>query len=217
MKITGAIFDFDGTLFDSMFIWRNAGAGYLEHIGLKDKDDPSPLFVDLTLREAAKLMREKYGLSTTNEEIVRDVYRYIKMRYLAEAKPKNDILPFLDKLKAAGIPLCIATATDKDPVSAALEKYGMLGYFGEIFTADSVGSGKTKPKIFRDALAFLGTEKETTWVFEDALYAARTAKADGFHVVGIYDESEPGKDELASLADVYIHEYRELDSYFDSL
>ena len=57
----------------------------------------------------------------------------------------------------------------------------------------------------------IGTEKETTWVFEDALYAAKTAKANGYNVVGIFDKSEPNQDELKELVDKYIHNYKELE------
>jgi phosphoglycolate phosphatase-like HAD superfamily hydrolase len=57
----------------------------------------------------------------------------------------------------------------------------------------------------------LGTEKQTTWIFEDALYAAKTAKKAGYKVVGIYDKSEPEQEELKNLVDIYINNYSELD------
>ena len=60
-------------------------------------------------------------------------------------------------------------------------------------------------------LSELGTEKSSTWIFEDALYAAKTAKANGYKVVGIYDASEPEQEKLKELVNVYIHNYNELD------
>ena len=56
-----------------------------------------------------------------------------------------------------------------------------------------------------------GTDKKTTWVFEDALYAAKTAKANGYNVVGIYDKSEPNQEELKEIVDIYINNYSELE------
>ena len=56
-------------------------------------------------------------------------------------------------------------------------------------------------------------EKETTWVFEDAVYAAKTAKANGYNVVGIYDKSEPKQEELKEIVDIYINNYSELEIF----
>ena len=77
--------------------------------------------------------------------------------------------------------------------------------------AYTVGASKTEPKVYDVVLNELGTDKETTWIFEDALYASKTAKANGYNVVGIYDKSEPCQDELKELVDIYIHKYQELD------
>ena len=87
----------------------------------------------------------------------------------------------------------------------------MFHYFEEIYSTYTVGASKTEPKVYDVVLNALGTEKETTWVFEDALYAAKTAKKAGYNVVGIYDKSEPEQEELKNLVDIYIHNYSELD------
>lgn len=210
MKITGAIFDFDGTVFDSMDIWRDIGMKYLRHIGLEAGADMADSFFNMATRKAIADAKVKYSLEETEEELASGLNDFLKMRYFAEGKPKNDILDFLGRLKGKGVKMCIATASDRKPVSAALEKYGMLDYFSEIFCVSSVGVGKGKPDIFRTAHSFLGTEKSTTWVFEDAYYAAKTAKSDGFPVVGVYDKTEPLSEELKNLADIYIRKYSEI-------
>lgn len=210
MQIEGAIFDFDGTLFDSMAIWQDLGMKYLQHLGFEAGEEISALFFNMSTRRAIMEARKRYAMTMSEQEIADGLNAFLQIRYLNEGKPKNDIIKFLDKLKNAGVKMCIATASDVAPVSAALKKYDMLGYFSEIFSVSSVGKGKGSPDIFRTALSFLETKKEKTWIFEDALYAARTAKADGFNLVGVYDESEPGKDELKELADIYIEKYEEL-------
>ena len=92
-----------------------------------------------------------------------------------------------------------------------MEKFNMLYYFSSIYSTYTVGASKTEPKVYDVVLGELGTDKETTWVFEDALYAAKTAKANGYNVVGIYDKSEPNQEELKRLVDSYINDYSELD------
>ena len=87
----------------------------------------------------------------------------------------------------------------------------MLQYFSCIYSTYTVGASKTEPKVYDVVLNELGTDKETTWIFEDALYAAKTAKKAGYNVVGIYDKSELEQEELKKFVDIYIHNYSELD------
>ncbi len=211
MKITGAVFDFDGTLFDSMKIWEDIGDSYLKHIGQKPSKDISDIFLKSTLSTDAEAIKTKYGIGQSIETITDDIIDHLTERYLTQAKPKNDIIQFLEKLKASGVKMCIATATDEKPVKAALKKYNMLSYFGAIFTPSNVGEEKTNPKMFREALQFLRTDKDTTWVFEDALYAAKTAKEDGFKVVGVYDKSEVHGEDMRRITDVYITLFSEIE------
>lgn len=211
MNITGAIFDFDGTLFDSMHVWKGIKYNFFESIGIKLTKDDEEAFKDLFLRELFYLAIERFNLKYTYEELLSMLFEYIKGRYLNETEPKNDIIEFLDKLKSKGVKMGIATATGETALVAMLEKYGMLHYFTPIYSTYTVGASKTEPKVYDVVLNELGTEKETTWVFEDALYAAKTAKANGYNVVGIYDKSEPLQDELKEIVDIYIHDYSELD------
>lgn len=211
MKITGAIFDFDGTLFDSMHVWKGIKYNFFESIDIKLTKEDEEAFKGLFLRELFYLAIERFNLKYTYEELLEKLFVYIKSRYLAETEPKNDIIELLEKLKSKGVKMGIATATGETALVAVLEKYGMLHYFSPIYSTYTVGASKTEPKVYDVVLDELGTEKETTWVFEDALYAAKTAKANGYNVVGIYDVSEPKQDELKELVDIYIHDYSELD------
>ncbi|MBO5933928.1 MAG: HAD family phosphatase [Clostridia bacterium] len=211
MKITGAIFDFDGTLFDSMHVWKGIRYKFFDRIGLVLSDEDEEAFKGLYLRESLILAKQRFDMKETQEELYAKFFDMIKEMYLADTEPKNDIIDFLEKLKAKGVKMGIATATGEPALEAVLEKYGMLHYFDVILSTYTVGAAKTEPKVYDVVLEKLGTDKETTWIFEDALYAATTAKKNGYNVVGIYDKSEEKTDELKELADVYIHNYSELD------
>lgn len=210
MNITGAIFDFDGTLFDSMPIWKGIRDKFFDRIGLRLSKEDEEAFRGLYLRESLILAKERFEIKETYEELLSMFFDYIKERYLAEAVPKNDIIDFLEKLKARGVRMGIATATGEPALEAVLEKYGMLGYFSAIYSTYTVGASKREPKVYDVVLQKIGTEKESTWVFEDALYAAKTAKENGYNLVGIFDESEENTDELRRIADMYIHNYNEI-------
>lgn len=211
MNITGAIFDFDGTLFDSMHVWKGIRYKFFEILGLELTPEEEELFKGLFLRESLNLAIERFNLNKSYEELLEMLFDYIKSRYLAETEPKNDIIDFLEKLKSKGVKMGIATATGESALLAVLEKYGMTDYFSAVYSTYTVGASKTEPKVYDVVLEAIGTNKETTWVFEDALYAAKTAKANGYNVVGIYDKSEPKQEELKSLVDIYIHNYAELE------
>ena len=211
MNITGAIFDFDGTLFDSMHVWKGVRYKFFDRIGLVLNEEDEEAFRGLYLRESIILAKERFGLKETTNELFAKFFELIKELYLADTEPKNDIIEFLEKLKSKGVKMGIATATGEPALEAVLEKYNMLHYFDAIYSTYTVGAAKTEPKVYDVVLDAIGTDKETTWIFEDALYAATTAKKNGYKVVGIYDKSEEKTDELKEFVDVYIHNYSEID------
>jgi len=211
MKIGGAIFDLDGTLLDSMSIWDTIGEEYLRSRGIEPHENLNEIFKSMSLYQAARYYQTEYGLTDSADAIMTGVNSMIRHYYTDEALPKTGVTEFLAELKNRRVKMCIATATDRHLAEAALSRTGLLSYFGEIFTCSSVGYGKDRPDIFHAAHRFLQTPKNSTWVFEDALYAVRTAKSAGYHVVGVYDRSEPNIDEIRGLADLYIRSFEEME------
>lgn len=209
MKWKGAIFDVDGTLLDSMWIWDSMGEDYLRSLGIEPKTDIREKLRPMSLYQAACYFRSEYGICDSAEQIMDGVNRRIAHFYTEEVLPKYGAEHFLSRLKASGVNMCIATATDIGLIEVALERCGMAKYFSKIFTCAMVGEGKDSPAIYDASLAFLSTAKKETIVFEDALHAAKTAKAAGYTVAAVYDASEPGQKELAEIADYYLKDYKE--------
>ncbi len=206
MKLQGAIFDVDGTLLDSMSIWDTIGSDYLRSIGYEPRERLNEVFKNMSLLQAAEYYRHEYGVTRSVGEIMDGVNAMLERFYRYEAPLKPGAAELLARLRQADIRLCIATATDRYLVEAALERCGVLSWFDKIFTCNEVGRGKDEPVIFEAALDFLGTEKSKTIVFDDALYAVRTAKQAGFPVAAVYDVHEPAQGELRALADVYLED-----------
>ena len=205
--IKGAIFDLDGTLVDSMFIWDTIGEDYLRTLGKEPHEDLKETFMTLTLEEAAEYYRTHYGVTLSVKEIVDGVNTMVEGIYRTRVALKQGVADFLAQLKENGTRMCIATVTDRYLVEETLDRLGILQYFSEIFTCAEVGYGKDKPIIYRKALEHLGTTKNETYVFEDSLFALKTAKADGFTTVGVYDRHENRQDNLKNLADYYIVDF----------
>lgn len=212
--IEGAIFDFDGTLFDSMFVWDTIGEEYLRSIGYCPRENLNKTIKAMSLYQAACYYRSEYGVLLSTDDIISGVNQMIEHYYTEIIQPKPGIIDLLRKLRDVGCRLCIATATDRYLIQAALTRCKM-DCFSEIFTCASVGSGKDEPAIFREALSHLGTDKQKTLVFEDAAYAVNTAKQDGFTVVGVYDKYEESHEEVERIADFYLQDYTGLSDFWD--
>lgn len=210
MEIKGIIFDFDGTLFDSMGIWVNAGDLYLKSIGQEPEKELWKTLKTRSLKQAAVYLKKRYALSASIEEIMQGINKTVEDFYFYHAMPKKNVLPVLLALREKGVKMCIATATDRYQVEAALKRCQMLHFFDAIFTCSEVGHGKDEPDIFLRANQFLQTNKWETAVFEDAYYAAKTAKEAGFFVVGVADPYEKNCDQLKELADLYIRDFSEI-------
>ena len=212
--LKGAIFDFDGTLFDSMFIWNTAGETYLRSIGIEPREDLWKVLKTMSLLQSATYIREKYAVELTLEEIMDGINRTVENFYFHTVQPKEGVITLLEQMKVKGIKMCIATATDRYQVNAALKRCCMEHFFSEIFTCTDVGHGKDEPFIFRKAMDYLGTTRANTVVFEDAYHAAKTAKADGFVTVAVYDPHEEKQKELQALSDFYFENYTETDTFW---
>ena len=207
--LKGAIFDFDGTLLDSMFIWDTIGEDYLRTLGKEPHEDLKETFMTLTLEEAAEYYREHYKVTLSVTEIVDSINAMVEGIYRTKVTLKPGVMAYLRLLKERGVKMCVATVTDRYLVEDTLERLGILHYFSEIFTCAEVGYGKDKPIIYQKALEHLGTAKEETFVFEDSLFALETAKTDGFPTVGVYDMHESRQEEMKRLADCYVRSFEE--------
>ena len=210
MRIRGAIFDVDGTLLDSMFIWDTIGEAYLRSIGYQPKENLNETFKNMSLHQAACYYQTEYGVTLSIDQIMDGVNAMLERYYRFEVPLKPGVAELLERLRQSGVKLCIATATDRHLVEAALDRCGVLSCFGEIFTCNEVGHGKDEPDIFEVALRFLGTRREETLVFDDALYAVRTAKEAGFPVAAVYDSHERSQAEVRARSDLYLEDLTQL-------
>ncbi len=210
MNITGAIFDFDGTLFDSMPLWKGLKFEFFESLGITLTDKDRKDFSGLFLMDAIPLAKQRFEFKESKQELFEMFFELLSEKYLEKALPKNNIIPFLEKLKNKGVKMGIATATGEAALIPLLQKFNMLQYFSAIYSTYTVGAPKSQPRVYDVVLAQLGVDKSSTWIFEDALYAAKTAKQSGYNVVGIFDNSEKNPQELKEIADIYISDYNEI-------
>lgn len=205
MKLKGVIFDVDGTLIDSMSIWDDIVVNLLEKRGIVPTEEFLKSVRPLAAFQSATLVREKFKLSVTNEEVFHELNTMAESYYINHIKLKPHAKELLEGFKKAGVKICIATANERYLVEAALNRLDVAEYFEFIITSTDVGAGKEEPTIFLKALELLNTKIEETIIFEDSDLAIKTAKKIGFKVVGVYDEAFADKAEvIKETADSYI-------------
>ncbi len=215
MNFNAVIFDLDGTLLDSMYIWDTLAEDYLKSIGVEAKPGLCDAVNTLMMEDAAVYLKEEYSLPYPTEKILADIFAIVDDFYFNTSVLKDGVLDFLTQLNNLGIKMCIATASERYVVEAALKRCLVFDFFDRIFTCSEVGYSKTDPKIFFEAAEFLGEQPKDILVFEDALFAAQTAKNAGFKVCGIYDPSEKCITELKRTVDFYINSFKEAGDLID--
>ena len=210
MKIRGAIFDMDGTLIDSLsfweHLWSEIGAHYLADPTFRPRLEDDRRIRTMIYREGIAYIWQTYRIPTPLDEFLAFALRGLTEFYKTVARPKEGALALLGALRAKGIPMCLASATAKSEVVAALEYHGMLGYFDAVISCADIGVGKDKPDIYLEALRLLDLPPEETCLFEDSYVALETGKSIGLRTAGVFDRYNFGQDRLRAAAEIYLGE-----------
>ena len=208
--IKGAIFDIDGVLLDSMGIWDDLGARYLQSIGKIPEEGLNKILFSMSMEQGADYLNEHYSLNKQTDEIVKGLGRMLETFYFDEVPGKRGSKELLEYLKEQNIKMAAATSSPREHVEKALSRNGLIGFIDRIFTTGEVGVSKHSSDIYNLAADFLGTKPEETLVFEDSLYALKTAKNAGYVSIGVYDsKGESDQTGLKNTADIYLKDLKD--------
>lgn len=207
-KVKGVIFDLDGTLVDSMWVWNAIDREFLGDYGYQVPIDLNSRIGGMSFTETAEYFQEHFSLPLTVEEIKERWNEMAFDKYCHEVCLKPGAEAFLKHLKARGIPLGIATSNSRRLVEQVLKSHGIDGYFAFIVTACEVKAGKPAPDIYLKAAENLGVLPEECLVFEDIPAGILAGKAAGMLTCAVEDFwSRDKREELLRLADYYIEGY----------
>ena len=216
--IKGIIFDIDGVLLDSLGIWDDLGARYLMSIGVKPEEGLNEILFSMSMEQGSTYLNEHYNLQKTDAEVSAGISQMLEDFYFDEVLPKPGAKELLEFMRSKGMRITAATSSPRIHVEKALERNGMLAYIDKLFTNTEVGASKHEPKIYNEAAAYMGTKPEETLVFEDSLYALKTAKDAGFVTAGVYDiKGETDQEGVKNTGDFYIKELNEFPLLFEQL
>jgi HAD superfamily hydrolase (TIGR01509 family) len=204
------IFDVDGTLFDSMSFWDDAGKLFLESVGIYAKEDLSHTLLSMTMKEGAEYLIKNYVPQMTIDEVLQGIIDVMNDAYRNKISLKKGAAQLLKRLKENNIPVVIATATDRTLLEAALNRLEIFDFIDKIFTCSECNTTKSVPDIYLNACDWLDTSPEETVVFEDTLQAISTVSASNFITVAVKDQSSIHHQvQIKEKADLFIEDFNQ--------
>lgn len=209
--ITGAIFDCDGTLVDSMPMWNALVEDTFDTYGIEKTPELLAEAEAFNFDDMCFWFHDRFGIGESGEAVLAQMRSVVQDHYRQDILPFEGCHEFLEELREAGVRMLILSATTEPEVRVALAVNGLEGYFERVIQTSETGSDKEHALAYQYALDALGTAKETTWVFEDAPFAVRTAHEFGLKTVCLYNDHD-GRDLdfCEANSDILAHGYDEL-------
>lgn len=210
-NIEGTVFDLDGTLLDSSWVWEKVDEKFLGDRGFQVPDDYVDEISPLGAERAAVYTIERFGLNEDKDDIVREWIEMAKKEYATEVVCKPYAKEFLEELHKLNIKMAVATSSDRELFMKTLEREGILKYFQKIVTVDEVERGKGYPDIYEEAARRIKVNPHKCLVFEDILAGVTGASLGEFNVVAVFDEkSKHNWEKIKSISKYSINDYKEL-------
>ncbi len=206
--VKAVLFDLDGTLVDSMWMWGTIDVEYLERHGFDLPENLQKTIEGMSFSETAAYFKERFGLKDSLEAIKAEWVEMAKDKYAREVFPKPGAIRFLEHLKKEGIRAGIATSNSRELLNAVMDSLKLWPYFGCCMTACEAGAGKPAPDIYRKVAKKLKVPFGECLVFEDTPMGIRAGKNAGMRVCAVEEPHCADQLELiGSLADYYINSF----------
>lgn len=207
----GAIFDLDGTLFDSMGIWKDVDTAFFNSRGIEMPDDYQECIKDMHFKTMAIYTKERFNLPDDINDIMDEWCELCFDEYENKIELKNGAYDYLIYLKSNGTKLAFATANTTELSEVCLKSNGIHEFFDTCAYLHETTSDKSDPDVYLLACERLKLKPEDCIVFEDILPGVQGAKKGGLTVCGVYDKfSEKDECEIRKNADYYIKSFQEL-------
>ena len=205
------IFDMDGSLVDSMWVWKEIDIAYLGKFHLTIPEDLQRQIEGMSFTETAVYFKERFSLPCTVEEIKADWNQMAWEMYRTRVMPKPGAIDFLEHCKKQNIKIGIATSNSRPIVDMVLKEREIASYFSCIMTGCEAKKGKPAPDVYLLTAEQLQVAPEKCLVFEDIVSGILAGKAAGMEVCAVEDAySAYQREEKKKLADYYIQDFREI-------
>ena len=206
------LFDLDGTLVDSMWVWSDIDRDYLSSHGIHTKENIQQLIGGISMRQTAVLFQEHFHIKDSIEQMMADWNQMAMDRYRNEVRPKPGAKELLALAGKRGWKTAIATSNSRELCEAALSGCGLAGAFDAVVTGNEITNGKPAPDIYLHTAERLGVPPKQCLVFEDLVDGILAGKAAGCRVIAVLDETtREDNDKKRRLADGAVRDFTELE------
>ncbi len=205
------LFDFDGTLVNSMPTFCSVMLRVLDESGVDYPEDIIKIITPLGYKNTAKYYREQLGMKGSIEEITKRINDYALDAYVNEIQAKDNVVEVLRELKKRGHSLNVLTASPHVMLDPCLKRIGIFDLFDKVWSCDDFNTTKANPEIYKMAAKELSVKVEDIIFLDDNLNADITAKSAGAIVYGVYDpSSDEFTEQIKQATDKYIYDFKEL-------
>lgn len=210
--IEAVIFDIDGTLIDSMWVWTDIDNIFLEKYGLTEPENFHEGMEGMSYSETAQYFLDLFPtLTQTREELQQEWYDMAYEIYTKKILLKPGAFEFIQEMHKKGIKLGIATSNNRELAEGTLANNQVLEYFGSIWTSCEAKAGKPNPAVYLRVAEELEVAPEKCLVFEDVPKGIMAGKNAGMKVCAVDDQfSKPQEEKKRELADYYIQDYYDI-------
>ena len=211
MKYTTYLFDFDGTLVDSMPTYVSVMLKILDEAGVPYQNDIIKTITPLGYRGTANYYVENLGINASTDELIARMHQYAYEEYAHRIPAKKNVIATLGHLKDLDADLHVLTASPHAVLDVCLGRLGIFDLFTNVWSCDDFGTTKADPQIYRMAANRIGKPIGEILFLDDNYNADKTAAMAGMKVCGVYDRSsEEYTQEIKRVSDHYIQDFSEL-------
>lgn len=209
--IKGAIFDMDGTLIDSMWVWNKIDVDFLKERNIELPPDLMETIEYMDFDDIAKYFKKRFNLKDSTDEIENRWNEMAYYEYAHNVPLKPYVKEYLSMLKSHGIKIGLATSNSILLLETVLKKHNIYKFFDTITTTIEAGKDKNSPDVYLLCAKKMNIAPCNCIVFEDILPAVISAKSGGMMVAGVAEPySTPHWTQIKEISDLSIKSYHEL-------
>ncbi len=206
--IKAIIFDLDGTIVDSMWIWKQIDIDYLAKRNIELPENLQKSIEGKSFTETATYFKETFKLMDTVDQIKEEWLAMATDYYRNKIDLKEGAKEFIHLIKSKDIKLGLGTSNSRELALEVLKKHDLYKHFDTIRTSCEVAKGKPHPDVFLKVAEDLQVNPQECIVFEDTYAGVLAASRAGMRVIAVSDElAIPDKEEICELAENYIENY----------
>lgn len=208
--ISTALFDLDGTILDSLYVWGDVDRAFFIKRGITDYSGFDAATIAMNLREASVYTKERFALPESPEAIVDEWMATVSYEYANTIPPKPGVCEFIKALSAHGVRLALATSSQPELYRPALERLGLYSLF-EAFFSSKDSYPKADERYYSHCAESLKVAPGDCTVFDDAPPCLKAAKAAGLRVCCVYNvQWDIPEAEAREFCDIYVKDFRDL-------